>query len=628
MNHIGGARVVIVAHGGVNDEKGVLAVMAQQRLAHAAQLRTRFLSASPPAKQVRVVVAGAFGPHFNVSTVPHCELQRRHLLEVLGVPEDAVVTGTAFAQITNTVEEAIALHAEMAEQLGWVFDASAADVVVAVTNPFHRARAECVMRRAFAAVPAGRRPRFVFDDCAPVPAAAADTGSVAGGVVLGGAGGTGTEKGEGAWRAYFGAFTAADRARVAEYEARALGVLRARPYGGWKRWCDAHPVVAVELSNGRLAALASALDDLCARAGGGGGGGGSGGGGGGGGGAPFTRVLALLRELECFDVVADDAVRCALAGGEPGAAAASWAALVQPPVPPAVACVRCVSICEGGGGGDRGGDDGDVDETGVAAKDIDLVVAQAKVSRAKAVHALRAKNNRVIDAVIYALQASNPPANSSGNPSRPGAPRRLGAKAKAAWGTPRPAAAAGSRDGYSMSVFVFPPGAEIPLHDHPEMRVFTRVLQGTLRAETFDVLEQPTQQEDQAAGAGEGEDGTGGPRRLLVRRNEPLTLTAGDVASLDERRGNIHAFTAGPQGAAMLDVFLPDYDPAGGRDCTYYEFDAIDEAGGGGGIWLRENDDCRFVCKGGRFGKPPPPPSSSDDDDEEFHECTQDSISA
>eukprot|EP00930_Biecheleria_cincta_P038425 TRINITY_DN2639_c0_g4_i1.p1 TRINITY_DN2639_c0_g4~~TRINITY_DN2639_c0_g4_i1.p1 ORF type:complete len:207 (-),score=64.93 TRINITY_DN2639_c0_g4_i1:69-632(-) len=45
-------------------------------------------------------------------------------------------------------------------------------------------------------------------------------------------------------------------------------------------------------------------------------------------------------------------------------------------------------------------DDGDVDETGVEAKDIDLVMSQVQCTRAKAVAALKANNNDIVEAIM------------------------------------------------------------------------------------------------------------------------------------------------------------------------------------------------------------------------------------
>eukprot|EP00933_Yihiella_yeosuensis_P034528 TRINITY_DN27_c0_g2_i5.p1 TRINITY_DN27_c0_g2~~TRINITY_DN27_c0_g2_i5.p1 ORF type:complete len:181 (-),score=83.46 TRINITY_DN27_c0_g2_i5:22-564(-) len=44
--------------------------------------------------------------------------------------------------------------------------------------------------------------------------------------------------------------------------------------------------------------------------------------------------------------------------------------------------------------------EGDVDETGVEAKDIDLVMSQVQCSRAKAVAALKANNNDIVEAIM------------------------------------------------------------------------------------------------------------------------------------------------------------------------------------------------------------------------------------
>lgn len=44
-----------------------------------------------------------------------------------------------------------------------------------------------------------------------------------------------------------------------------------------------------------------------------------------------------------------------------------------------------------------------VDESGVEAKDIELVVSQANVSRRKAVKALRSNNNDIVNAIMVRI---------------------------------------------------------------------------------------------------------------------------------------------------------------------------------------------------------------------------------
>lgn len=54
-------------------------------------------------------------------------------------------------------------------------------------------------------------------------------------------------------------------------------------------------------------------------------------------------------------------------------------------------------------------DDGEeVDESGVEAKDIELVMTQANVSRARAVKALKASGNDIVSAIMCGLPASAP----------------------------------------------------------------------------------------------------------------------------------------------------------------------------------------------------------------------------
>lgn len=55
---------------------------------------------------------------------------------------------------------------------------------------------------------------------------------------------------------------------------------------------------------------------------------------------------------------------------------------------------------EGGNDDDDEDDDVDLDETGLEAKDVELVMSQADVSRAKAIKALKKSNKDVVDAIM------------------------------------------------------------------------------------------------------------------------------------------------------------------------------------------------------------------------------------
>ena len=178
---------------------------------------------------------------------------------------------------------------------------------------------------------------------------------------------------------------------------------------------------------------------------------------------------------------------------------------------------------------------------------------------------------------------------------------------------------------HSIGIFVFAPFARIPLHDHPDMCVLSRVLYGDLQRLSLDVARDNDMDDDIALGKttassskdisslhipmdletaakkmsdnhrsnGNGTSWLGGrlfhkdqqppkpaPQKSINQfpkgtkkayRNHIEKLQAPDVTILYPYKGNLHEFVAGPHGAAVLDVLLPPYDNSKNRDCTFYE---------------------------------------------------------
>jgi plant cysteine oxidase len=155
---------------------------------------------------------------------------------------------------------------------------------------------------------------------------------------------------------------------------------------------------------------------------------------------------------------------------------------------------------------------------------------------------------------------------------------------------------------YSMGIFVFPPNAKIPLHDHPEMCVLSRLLYGELHRISLDLPREHHNRECDTNSNNNSKSSTSswtpwnsnwvpsslkssnripesntdhsqvqvaGVKRAL--RNSNDCLLAPDVTCLFPYEGNLHEFVAGPNGAAVLDVLLPPYDGDHDRDCTFYE---------------------------------------------------------
>ncbi|KAL7570921.1 hypothetical protein ACA910_002554 [Epithemia clementina (nom. ined.)] len=186
---------------------------------------------------------------------------------------------------------------------------------------------------------------------------------------------------------------------------------------------------------------------------------------------------------------------------------------------------------------------------------------------------------------------------------------------------------------YSVGIFIFPPLAKMPLHDHPGMCVLSRLLYGSLERTSLDLSREDghksskfnfprafsgksseekavkrlkaSEDAEHARRSGlldslwlrmswrktitdEGDDDDDdddvqhqqqslpkpnnlpkGSRRAYRKRVDKLE--APQCTILYPWEGNLHQFMAGPHGAAVLDVLVPPYDAQHERDCNYYE---------------------------------------------------------
>lgn len=105
--------------------------------------------------------------------------------------------------------------------------------------------------------------------------------------------------------------------------------------------------------------------------------------------------------------------------------------------------------------------------------------------------------------------------------------------------------------GVHASLFLVPAGASLPLHDHPRMTVFLRVVAGRLRIRSLDWV----------TDAGPG----------LVREIANLEVPSeAPPCILFPEHGNLHAIESAHDGESIfLDLFAPYYDDTL-RPCTCY----------------------------------------------------------
>jgi hypothetical protein len=100
----------------------------------------------------------------------------------------------------------------------------------------------------------------------------------------------------------------------------------------------------------------------------------------------------------------------------------------------------------------------------------------------------------------------------------------------------------------SVCLIAFPPGSSIPLHDHPGMHVFTKVMSGQLSMTMLDV-DAPLPRSSIPLGTS-----------VCVQNLRTSTFNLGDCCELSPVIGNIHGVTCTGGGAAlMLDVNIPPY---------------------------------------------------------------------
>ncbi|XP_018444858.1 plant cysteine oxidase 1 isoform X2 [Raphanus sativus] len=142
---------------------------------------------------------------------------------------------------------------------------------------------------------------------------------------------------------------------------------------------------------------------------------------------------------------------------------------------------------------------------------------------------------------------------------------------------------------FSIAIFCLPPSGAIPLHNHPGMTVFSKLLFGTMHIKSYDwVVDAPLRD----------------PKTRLAKLKMDSTLTAPCNTSIlyPEDGGNMHRFTA-KTACAVLDVLGPPYCNAEGRHCTYFLEFPLDkfsleeddvlrgQVEKEGRAWLQERDD-------------------------------------
>ncbi|XP_042052544.1 plant cysteine oxidase 2-like [Salvia splendens] len=124
-------------------------------------------------------------------------------------------------------------------------------------------------------------------------------------------------------------------------------------------------------------------------------------------------------------------------------------------------------------------------------------------------------------------------------------------------------------DKFELCIFFLPETAVIPLHNHPEMTVFNKLLLGTMHIKAYDWVDPLSS--DCSISPTKFLDVDGSSVRLAkLKANTTFTAPCDSSVLYPTSGGNIHEFTAITP-CAVLDVIGPPYSKDDGRDCTHYQ---------------------------------------------------------
>ncbi|XP_076104835.1 2-aminoethanethiol dioxygenase-like [Mytilus galloprovincialis] len=123
----------------------------------------------------------------------------------------------------------------------------------------------------------------------------------------------------------------------------------------------------------------------------------------------------------------------------------------------------------------------------------------------------------------------------------------------------------------TMAIFIIRDGCKIPLHDHPGMYGFCKVIHGSARMKSFS---------DPQNFVGNPPENIASKIRPYLRQSiKPVILEEESIFSSDDNccvvtpnHGTYHELVAVNGPVAFLDILAPSYDHASGaRICQYYE---------------------------------------------------------
>ncbi|CAN8236360.1 unnamed protein product [Cochlearia groenlandica] len=141
-------------------------------------------------------------------------------------------------------------------------------------------------------------------------------------------------------------------------------------------------------------------------------------------------------------------------------------------------------------------------------------------------------------------------------------------------------------DQFTIAILCLPPNSVIPLHNHPGMTVFSKLLFGSMHIKSYDWVANAPMRDSKT-------------RLAKLKMDSTFTSPCKPSILYPEDGGNMHRFTA-KTACAVLDVIGPPYSNSEGRHCSYFldfpfekysENDDVLRGEEKGYAWLQERDD-------------------------------------
>ena len=113
---------------------------------------------------------------------------------------------------------------------------------------------------------------------------------------------------------------------------------------------------------------------------------------------------------------------------------------------------------------------------------------------------------------------------------------------------------------FHVSIFIIPKNSKLPLHDHPNMSVLSKVIKGTLKMKSYNIIEKNIEMKSGKKMF---------PAQII---HDNIIKTNQDKSwLLTPSINNIHEFEAINETAVVFDVLMPPYDDNDERPCNFYE---------------------------------------------------------